>query len=72
MKWFTAAFEEIVDWLARLSHQPSDQRYTMIRITAADMDALRIGNPSHFVGLDTVSVKYIGPAPPPPGWSRHK
>jgi len=69
---FEKADEEIVELLARLRHKPTDQRYTMIRITAADMDALRIGNPSHFVGLDSVSVRYVGPPPPPPGWSRHK
>jgi hypothetical protein len=71
---FEKADEEIVRLLDRLLHKPTDQRYTMIRITAHDMSSLptRIGNPSHFVGLDLISVRYTGPAPPPPGWSRHK
>jgi len=62
----------IADLVQRIGHQPIDHRYTMMRIAVRDASPLRIGNPSHFLGLDMVSVHYVGPPPPPPGWSRHK
>ena len=79
---FEKADEELLDFLARLHHKRTDGRNTMIVIAAHDMSVLRPGNPSHFVGLDLVSVQRTDKPMPgwwrhktgsaPPGWSRHK